>query len=535
MAISSNISVRGMLHRAARWYGEREAIVDETQRCTYAGLLDRAQRCAHLLYQLGVRKGDRVALLTYPSVEHFVTWFAAVELGAIPVALHVREAPHVLARVVERLSAKVLVFDGELEGVAVQMHTAAPGPHYGSIRIIVEGAKADSAGARLQADFEIPLDLAAAPRHAGTVSVVESDPAVIVLSSGTTALPKGVIHTNRTIMESARGGCYLWKCDGRDISVNMMSTSFIGWLNLSLPILNVCGKLVIARRFHPQVFLKLLEREKATIAFLIPTMWRLLFNDVDQDSFDLSHIRLAGFAGEIMDPTTLLKIQQKICPEVVNVYGTTETGSCSAGSIMYVNDMVGGRLRSVGRPMLNADIRIIQAGGTVKDELPNGERGEVVITGPSVASQLWDDAEMAGRIFESDGVNTWWHSGDMGYLDEGGFLYLVGRTDDMIISGGINVNPSSIEEALLSHPDVIECAVVGVPDETFGQRVVAFVVARRIALTSDDLNDFMLSKADVAHYQRPREYRFLDALPKTSTGKIRRQELRASQGPRAGH
>jgi fatty-acyl-CoA synthase len=511
-----------MLDRAATWYPSHDAAVDESLRLTYAALHDAARRCAGLYHRLGVRKGDRVALLLYPSAVHCAAFFGAVELGALPVGLHTRESPQVLAAAIDRLAPRVLVFDAAVETAAAALRdltslvtgwirahsTMAPGPQ------------------ALPVHATIPDDLSSLDPMRPLMPLWETDPAAIVLTSGSTGVPKGVVHTHRTLLESARGAHFYWGgIKPTDAIVNVLTTSFIGWHNLALPFLNVGAKCVFRARWHPGSFLDAVERERATHVFLAPTMWRMLLRE-GLDGRDLGSVRIGYFAGEMMDRTTLEQVRARVTPHVANVYGSTETGSCSAGAVLFEEDMAPDRLGSVGRPLLNADIRIIRPGGRAADEVPRGQRGEVIIRGPSVASLVWDDPETTARVFE--GRDPWWHSGDEGYLDPAGFLYLTGRLDDMIISGGINIHPARVEEALLSHAGVAECAVIGVPDPEWGQRVKAYVVAKRPDLGADDLDRFLLSSA-LSNYQRPRTYAFVEELPKTSTGKIDRRALRESE------
>ena len=361
--------------------------------------------------------------------------------------------------------------------------------------------------------------------------VYESDPAAIVLSSGTTGIPKGIVHTNSTLTNGARGGVYNYNgLKPSDSLLNIFTTSFVAWYNASLPFFNVGGKVIFRSKWDPKGYLEAVQEEKATVAFLVPTMWRMLFaQGADSGEYDLSSIKLAAFAGEVMDPTTLQRIQKSISPHLMQIYGTTELGA-SAGAVAFEEDMIGDKLASVGKPMLNADIRIIEPGGTRHDEFPVGQSGEVIIRGPSVASLVWNDPAVARRIFEPDGANTWWHSGDMGHLDEEGYLYLEGRVDDMIISGGINIMPARVEDVLLAHPDVAEVAVVGIPDAEWGQRVKAFVVSQGPDLSDQDLDRFM-KESELADYQRPRAYDFVEGLPRTATGKIDRRALRERTEP----
>ena len=511
-----------LLARSARWFPDAEAAVDSACRYTYAELQEKAERMAGLYHELGVRRGDRVAFLLFASPDHVVALFGALHLGALPVALHVRESPAVLAASLRRLSPRVLVYDDSLHPVVEALRTEVPGVT-GYVRARSEFTGTDAnAGSP---DPLIPDCLGRYPSGRPRARVQETDAAIIVLSSGTTDLPKGIVHTHRTLMESARGGLYLWGARPSDAIVNTMTTSFIGWYNLCLPFLNVGAKNVFLSRFDPRRFLQTLQAEHATIAFLVPTMWRMLLRE-ELPTYDLSRIRLVGFAGEVMDAKTLLRVKQAFSDNVINIYGTTETGSCSGGTIMFAEDMAReGKLSSVGKPHLNSDVRIITPGGEPDAEVPRGEIGEVIVSGPSVADDVWDDPEAARRIFRE----RWWYSGDLGRLDGDGYLFLEGRADDMIISGGINVLAVRFENVLMTHEGVSEVAVVGRPDEVYGQRVTAYVVAKGAEVTADAL-DAHVRASELSDYQRPRAYHFVTALPRTASGKLNRRALRTGAG-----
>ena len=517
------MTVREMFHRAARWFPNNEAAVDETTRYTYRELLNEVRRCAALYHALGVRKGDRVALMLYPSTVHCIALFAAFELGALPVGLHVRETAKALVPMVDRLSPRVLVYDASMEGKAKELLDSCP-----AVTGLVRARSSVAAELRpgTEPAAEIPGGLRNYTMDFEPMPVYGSDPAAIVLSSGTTGIPKGIVHTNSTLTHGARGGVYNYNgLKPSDGLLNIFTTSFVAWYNASLPFFNVGAKVVFRAKWDPKGYLEAVQKERVTVAFLVPTMWRMLFaQGADSGDYDLRSIKLAAFAGEVMDQTTLRRIQKSISPHLMQIYGTTELGA-SAGTVAFEEDMIGERLASVGKPMLNADVRIVRPGGTRKDELPLGESGEVIIRGPSVANLVWNDPATARRIFEPDGADTWWHSGDMGHLDEEGYLYLEGRVDDMIISGGINIMPARVEEVLLSHPDVAEVAVVGIPDADWGQRVKAFVVSRRPELAQEDLDRFM-KESELADFQRPRVYDFVQGLPRTATGKVDRKTLR---------
>lgn len=515
MANAKNLTVRGMLHRSARYFPDNEAAVDESYRYTYAELLDKVRRTAALYHGMGVRKGDRVALLLLPSANHVVALFAAYELGAIPVALHVRESTQLLVRTLERLSPRILVYDPSLTDSVDELRDQVP---------FITGYVGARSGVTTDEeisgnDVVIPDQLDQYEMDFEPMGIDAQDIALICLSSGTTGIPKGVIHRNGPAVESARGGAYIWGCNPHSCQLVPISTSFTGWSNAVFPFMNVGAKSVYMAHFNPQRYIETLVEEKCTTCVLIPTIWRMLFQ-MDISSYDLSNVELAGFAGEVIDGPTLEKIRTQITPNIINIYGTTETLLCG-GTIMFAKDMTPERIESVGKPLLNGEIRIIEPGGSIEDTLPAGEEGEIIVSGPSVANEMWNDPALTRKVFE-DG---WWHSGDLGRLDEENFLYIDGRIDDMIISGGINIMPAPIEQTILDHPLVTEVAVVGIKDDQWGQRITAFVSVSSDRLTAEELHDFVCA-SELSHYQRPRDYQFLQELPKGPTGKLNRKSLR---------
>jgi long-chain acyl-CoA synthetase len=515
---SRETNLRDILRRAERWFPTREAVVDPLYRYTYAELAAQVRRMAKLLHTRGVRKGDRVALMCYPSVQHVVALFGAIELGAIPCALHLRESDPILGAVLERLSPRVLVYDAALAERAAALRARVPLVSFG----IAARSELTPRDAAHPDDPIIPDALTGLELDFEPMPIAPDDVAMIALSSGTTGVPKGIMHTHRTQVESARGGAYVFNPNPHACMVNLSTTAFIGWYNCTFPFLNAAAKVVFMAQWEPKRFLKTLQDERATFAFLVPTVWRMLLRE-DLGAYDLSSVAHAGYAGEAMDTATMRAIRERICPNIVNIYGTTETGSCAAGTVMFTEDYAdASKMESVGKPFINADVRIVRPGGTAADELPPGEEGEVLIRGPSVASQVWDQPEIARRIFEG----PWWHSGDMGVIDADRYVYLRGRIDDMIISGGINILPAQVEEAVLSHPAVSECVVVGLPDPEWGQRVTAFVV-KKAEVSADDLKRHV-EQTDLSHYKRPREYRFVADLPRGNTGKVNRRAVRQS-------
>ncbi|MCB1680124.1 MAG: acyl--CoA ligase [Halioglobus sp.] len=512
-----DLTLRDLLHRAAHNYPDNEAVADGVFRYTYAGLLDRVQRMAKLLHERGVRKGDRVALLLPACSAHLIALFGAIELGAIPCALHVRESESILGAILQRLSARVLVCDGAYEETAytLQVNSALPIGLVFSVSGItpetVHTGGSESLIPQCLDSFELDFE---------PMPLTADDVAVIALSSGTTGIPKGVMHTHRTLVASARCGAPYMLADERACTINIFSTAFIGWYNCTLPFLYGASKIIYLSRWEPSRYLQTIEQERATVCFLVPTMWRMLLRE-EPSTYDLSSLRRVGYAGEPMDGATMARIRKEVCNSVLNTYGTTETGSWGGCTVMlpgdYAND---NKLASVGRPGEGVEIRVIVPGSSTDDEVARGEEGEVIFSGPSVASQLWEQPQLSRRIFDG----RWWRSGDLGYLDEDGYLYLSGRIDDMIISGGINILPGTVEAVLLGHRAVSECVVIGIPDDRYGQAITAFVLCQE-PVSEQELAEHV-AQSSLSGYKKPRRYVFVDELPRGNTGKVSRKLLR---------
>lgn len=516
----SELTLRDLLHRAARRYPDREAVVDHAQRYTYRQLVDAVGRMAALLHDRDVRKGDRVALLMPPCTNHVVALLGAIELGAIPCGLHVRESDATLAAIVQRLAPRALVYDGAYAEKAAVLRTRV---HLitacvGSISELTPAEFSARSG-----DAAIPGDLEHQQIDFEAMPVSADDTAVIALSSGTTSLPKGIMHTHRTLVASARNGALYMAVDEHTSSASTFATAFIGWYNMYLPFLFAGAKVAFVSQWDSKRYLQTLQDERVTVCFLVPTMWRMLLRE-DIGQYDLSAIQRVGYAGEPMDSATASTISERICATMINTYGTTESGSWGGCTVMLPDDFANGRgIGSVGKAANGVEIRVIEPGGSVDDQVNPGTEGEVIISGPSVANQIWEQPELACRVFDG----RWWRSGDMGVIDDDGYLYLHGRIDDMIISGGINVQPGEVEDTILTHPAVTECVVIGLPHEKWGQQVTAYVI-RKTEVTAEQLAAHV-NESRLSRYKKPREYRFVDELPRGNTGKVVRRLLREQE------
>ena len=520
MTVGLPLTIPNAFARAARWFGDGEAVVDSATRLTYAELDILSRRAAALFAALGAVPGEPLALLCPPSAIYLVAWLGAVRLGALPMALHTRESPATLAAICRKMQPSLLVYDASLEDLAAGIAAGYP-----QLRVSIETVSAvppKRAGA-VAAAASIPADLDGRLADVTLARPAEDDPAVIVLSSGTTSVPKGVVHSHRGFVENARTNLYLYQgLLPRDRSLVPLSTAFIGCYNGWFPFLHAGACTIFMERFDLGDLVRRVTSERATHVFLTPTLWRRLLN-ANEPGADFSSVRLIGFAAEPMDAPTLKRLRDNISPNVVQMYGSTETGAAAA--CIMAEEMVGDRLVSVGRPLLNGDLRVVTPGGGPRDDVAPGEIGGILVSSPSLAVGIWRDPEATAASFIADGDRRWWRSRDLGHIDAGGYLYLEGRHDDMIISGGINIMPARVEEVLLAHRGVAECAVIGVPDAQWGEQVQAFVVRADPELDAAALERHVRA-SDLSPYQRPRAYTFVAELPRTPTNKVLRRALR---------
>ncbi len=520
MTVGLPLTIPNTFARAARWFGDGEAVVNSATRLTYAELDALSLRAAALFSALGAKSEMPLALLCPPSAIYLVAWLGAVRLGALPMALHTRESAATLAAVCHKMEPSLLVYDASMAELAAGIAAGYP-----DLRALVEACSAlpPKRSGTVRPAASIPADLNRAASDVTLARPAEDDPAVIVLSSGTTSIPKGVVHTHRSFIENARTNLYLYQgLLPRDRSLVPLSTAFIGCYNGWFPFLNAGACTIFMEHFDLSELVRQVSAERASHVFLTPTLWRRLLN-ANEPGADFSSVRLIGFAAEPMDAATLKRLRERISPNVVQMYGSTETGA--AGSCITAEEMIGERLISVGRPLLNGDLRVVVPGGSPRDEVAPGATGEILISSPSLAAGIWRDPDATAASFVTDGDRRWWRSRDLGRIDAGGYLYLEGRRDDMIISGGINVMPARVEEVLLAHRGVAECAVVGVPDPEWGEQVQAFIVRGDPALDVAAL-ELHVHASDLSPYQRPRVYHFVADLPRTSTNKVLRRVLR---------
>jgi long-chain acyl-CoA synthetase len=477
---------------------------------TYAELDDRSNRLAQALLSAGVRAGDRVAHLDRTAPEIVELLFATSKIGAVTVPLNWRLAPAELETIVADAGAGVMI----------------AGPSYREVAREIAGAVSQ----RLEVidtgeDYERRLQAAPAvdPGHRGAAS----DVAVQMYTSGTTGLPKGVLTTQRNLA-AAYLSADVWLFDSRSVSLTplpMFHIGGIGWAYLGL--VNGATTILVSE-FDAAEVIDLLERERVTNAVFVPTILQMLSAVPGAAERDYSSLRSITYgASPITTPVLRAALRTFRCP-LFGVYGLTET----TGGVIQLrpedHDAAGARqhlLRSAGHPLPWVEMRIVDpAHGCDCDA---GDVGEVWLRAPNVMAGYYNRPAETTAALTPDG---WLRTGDGGYRDEEGYLFLTDRIKDMIVSGGENIYPIEVEEVISQHPAVVEVAVIGVPDERWGETVKALVVvAPEAAVEADELVTF--ARERLAGYKLPRSVEFVTELPHSPAGKVLKRELRATYAP----
>jgi O-succinylbenzoate-CoA ligase len=482
--------------------------VERDRRFTFRELNARCNRTAHALRDLGVAKGDRVALLMMNGVEYIESFFAVAKIGAVVVPLNWRLVADELAFILGDSGATVLIYDGEFREVVADLQRR--GADATAVRQWVHAG-----GAETRDDFAQAYDAlqAAAADTEPAGGVDEHDDLYIMYTSGTTGLPKGAVHTHASV---------LWAC------VTIAATSDVRYLDryiVVLPLFHV-GALtpltcnvykgatsVVMRAFDPARLLTTVAREKVTVLLAVPAMLNFMMLMPDLHEYDLSTLRWI-MSGAAPVPVTLIEAWHERGVPIHQVYGLTET--CGPACLTSPEDALA-KPGSTGRPFFHTDVRVV---GTDGADVRPGETGEVLIRGAHVMKEYWNRPEATAETIR-DG---WLHSGDLATVDDDGLIYIQDRKKDMIISGGENVYPAEIENVILSHPQVREVAVIGQASAKWGESPLAIVVKSDDALTESDVLAFCRGK--LARFKLPKAARFVDEIPRNPAGKILKRVLR---------
>jgi len=494
--------------RWGRSYPDVEALVDirRNRRYTYGELRDDVHRMANFLASdLRIRKGDRVAVLALNRAEYIALFFATSRLGAILVPLNFRLAVNEFVYYLEDSTPSAFFFDKEHSSVVADLKSKVNIPFYvcfdddGSF-----GQSLPSVWTKLPADPppEVPLD--------------PEDPQLIIYTSGTTGLPKGVIMSYGMLTWNSINTNMGWGLHRKERTILHSALFYTaGWNVFTLPLFHSLGTNVLIQRFDAGLVLDLIARERITVFFAVPTMFQMMIESPKFETTDFSSVRFMVSGGAPLTEKIFETFKKRKGIHLWEGYGLTEVGPN--------NFMANGKLKTVGHPMPHVDIKLID---TDSREVAPGQEGELLLRGDNVCSGYWNKPEVTAEAIH-DG---WFYTGDLAKVDEDGHLSIVGRKKDMLISGGINVYPAEIERVLEVHPAVAGAAVIGVPDEKWGEVGKAVVELKPGGrLTLEELQKFLGDR--MAKYKVPKYMVIIDALPRTvASAKVQKFILKKEHG-----
>ena len=502
-----------MLTLAAHRRPQADAVVDGGRRLSYADLHARAQAVADGLRHLGVARGDRVLIALKNRLEHVVAYWALQPMGAVAAPVNFRLAAGEMRYVLDDSGARVVLFEA---ATAAAVLAAAAG---GSTRLVFVGAGAP-AGA-------MPFDeLARAGTALSRPAVVESDLSLLLYTSGTTGRPKGVPRTHKNHYAGALAHVVQCGYTWGERTLGVMPLYHTMGIHALTSMVAVNGCFVCQADWSAADALRLIQQERLTALYLIPTLFYDLVHGPALAAADVTSVTKLAYAGAPMLAPLTEACERAFRPAVfVNHYGSTEIYTFT------VRPRVQERPGCAGRPGVHSAVRVVTASAerrvSPEETVKAGEKGEIIasLASDEAFAGYWQRPDADARALR-DG---WYFTGDMGYIDEAGELYVAGRVDDMIISGGENIHPVEVEDVLARHRGVQEVAVIGEPDPRCGERVVAFVVPCEPGLTAEMLDAHCRASDAFAAFKRPRRVVFVKDIPKTASGKILRRLLRDGQ------
>ena len=489
----------------------KTAIIFEDHKITYRDINHRVNRLANALLDGGIKKGDRVAALLYNCPQFLEVYFALAKIGAIFVTLNFRLAGRELQYMMENSGTRFLIFDQAFSETIDSIRSSLP---IDTKNFVCLGKPTP----KWAKDYEEFLNRSADSAPDTKEEVNLEDPQMIMYTSGTTGIPKGALLSHQKTFYNTFNAVLYFDMTSKDVMLVVMPLFHSGGLNIAaVPTLYTGGTIVIQKSFDPKQTLFLIEKHRITQAMLVPTMLNFMLKQANIDEYDLSSIKTMMVGGEPI-PLSLIKAYMDRGIPIRQVFGQTETSI-----LLWLSEEDAVRkIGSVGKPVFHADVRVVNKSG--KDVAP-GEVGEIIVKGPIQMICYWNDPKQTAETLR-DG---WLHTGDLATVDEEGFVYMVDREKDMYISGGENVYPAEIERVLGEHPKILEVAVIGVPNEKWGEVGKALIVPKDgNKLSEEEVIEFLRGK--LAKYKIPKYVEFTTEFPKTASGKIKKAELRDKYG-----
>jgi acyl-CoA synthetase (AMP-forming)/AMP-acid ligase II len=506
-----------MMARNARKFPNKEALVYGDTRLNYRQFNARINRLAHALMDVGVKKGDKVSILAYNCNQFMETYFALAKIGGVAVPINFRLHPQEMTYIVNQSDAKALIA-GE------------------DFRATVKGMQKDLSQVKTYISIgEKPVEgmlnfekwISGYSDDEPLVLVDEDDPLFIMYTAGTTGRPKGAVITHRNEMvlwmlaaswvltEPGMSNLWNFRAFGAPPIFHLASFGFCQFMFF-------LGATVVlpTKVFDPVYIMETIEKEKINALILVPAMTFFVLLTPNLEKYDTSSLQVWGSSGAIL-PVETRKQVKKAFPNVkiFDFFGQTEMSSLVSGLLPSESK---GRENSVGKILPYIEIRVVDDDDK---DVPVGAVGEAVYRSPTVMKEYYKDPKATAESMKGG----WFHGGDLVRMDEHGYIFVVDRKKDMIVSGAENIYPAEVEAVLSTHPKVMECAIIGVWDQEWGESVKAVVVRKPgETVTQEELIDFC--KANLASYKKPKSVDFIDALPRNAMGKVLKRDLREKYG-----
>jgi fatty-acyl-CoA synthase len=506
----ATMNVGYFLVKSASKYPLKTLIRSELGDISYKAFNDRVNRLAHGLRSLGIKKGDRVATLFYNCQEMCESYFGIIKSGGVLVPLNPRLNNMELAGLITHSDANTVIFHSEYSSIVKNIKSSLS-----SVRLFIEVCtKTDTSSLKYESIIQEQ------PEYEPKLEVSEEDDFAIIYTAGTTGRPKGCLLSHRNYIWGALNG--ILDMDIRHEDRNLVVFPMFHTAGLSSFIQRVAmgNTLYLMKSADAKMILEMIDREKITSLALVPTLFNALLQFPDLEKYDRNSVRYFTSASAIF-PVELKNQTKKVFPNAVasEIYGMTE--EAGLGTRLLPKDVFR-KIACVGQPFTHHEVRVVGMHG---QDVKPGEVGEIAFRGPVIMKGYYKDPEATKQVIK-DG---WLYSGDLAKVDDEGYIYIVDRKKDLIVSGGANIYPREIEDVLYTHPKIAEAAVIGVKDPKWGETVKAIVVPKKgEELTPEEVVRFCIEH--LAGYKKPTSVDILYALPKTATGKIQKTVLREKYG-----
>lgn len=512
-----NLNLSTQLGETAKKYFDKPAYIFQETISTYAELDGAVSKFASGLEKLGIKKGDHIALVLGNTPHFVIGFYGALRLGATVIPINPIYTPDEIGYIVNNGDVRAVITLDLLVPLFEKMNQHLPKVEHLIVCETPQGANSEVDVSKLSIypkmkSFTMVVGSGDIPFFGPVLE--DDDVAVILYTSGTTGKPKGAMLTHLNLYSNARDVADYLKITEEDRVITTLPMFHVFCLTVALnaPLMSG-GTMLIVPKFSPKEIFKLARDYEATVFAGVPTMYNFLLQYPEGNPDDLSSLRLCISGGAAM-PVALLKgFEQKFNVLVSEGYGLSEASPVTCFNPLDRPRKPG----SIGTNIVNVENKIVDENG---DEVPVGQVGELIVRGPNVMKGYYKMPEESNAALR----NSWLYTGDLARMDDEGYFYIVDRKKDMIIVGGYNVYPREVEEVLYNHPDVVEAAVLGVPDPEQGEAVHCYVVKKNPTLTEDDLLAYC--REHLAKYKLPSKIEFIEELPKNTTGKILRRALK---------